>query len=93
MRRLALDLDHFRARVLQDALTEATAGYWQRRADMLERCLSQPGDFIGAATTEQIAQRDARILADVARCRAHAQLIADGGDISDDARNVLAEVA
>ncbi len=28
-----IDVEHFRARVMQDALTEATSGYWQRRAD------------------------------------------------------------
>ena len=29
---LILDTEHFRQRVLQDALTEATAQYWERRA-------------------------------------------------------------
>ena len=36
MTRLTLDLDHFRARVLQDALTEARADQWLRRAQQFE---------------------------------------------------------
>lgn len=90
---LHLDLEHFRSRVLQDALSEACAGYWNRRAELLERCLSRPGDYAGSATAEEIESRDARIRADVARCRAHATLIADGSDISEDVRNVLAGVS
>lgn len=90
---LRLDLEHFRGRVLQDALSEAMARYWHHRADMLERCLSRPGDYTGRASTAEIAGRDARIRADAARCRAHARLLAEPSDISDDVRNVLAEVA
>lgn len=30
---LAAHVEHFRARVLQDALAEATASYWRRRAE------------------------------------------------------------
>lgn len=33
---LDLDVEHFRARVLQDALAEATSSYWLRRAVELE---------------------------------------------------------
>lgn len=29
---LAENIEHFRARILQDALTEATAAYWRNRA-------------------------------------------------------------
>lgn len=46
-------LDHFRARVLQDAFAEATADYWLRRAEAYEaarpRLTDHPGgpvDFI-----------------------------------------------
>ena len=34
---MPIDIEHFRARVLQDALTEATATYWLRRAQDFER--------------------------------------------------------
>jgi hypothetical protein len=90
---LRLDLEHFRSRVLQDALAEACAAYWKRRAETLEGCLSRPGDFTGSATPEEIKSRDARIRDDVTRCRAHARLMADDTGISNDVRNVLAEVA
>ena len=33
---LILDIEHFRQRVLQDALTEATAQYWERRAQQFQ---------------------------------------------------------
>lgn len=32
---MILDLEHFRARVLQDALSQATADYWLNRAETL----------------------------------------------------------
>ena len=45
---LAAYLEHFRARVLQDALNEATAAYWLRRAATF--------DAVGNARCDEIAQ-------------------------------------
>lgn len=46
---LATHLAHFRWRVLQDALAEGTATYWERRAEQLEQAAqSAPGDYLGA---------------------------------------------
>lgn len=42
-------VDHFRTRVLQDAMTDATADYWRRRARSFEAALPRPGDFTGGA--------------------------------------------
>lgn len=68
-------LDRFRVRVLQDALTEAEAAYWDRRADTFEAARPRPDDFTGQATPQQLARRAAR-LTDVAQaCRARAALI------------------
>jgi len=39
---------HFRYRVLQDALTEATAAYWTKRAEQF--------DAVGNARCDEIAQ-------------------------------------
>lgn len=41
-------VEHFRARVLQDALAEATAAYWTRRADQFAA--------VGNARCDAIAQ-------------------------------------
>jgi hypothetical protein len=38
-------LQHFRARVLQDALTEATAEYWEYRAQQLEDAIPPAGHY------------------------------------------------
>lgn len=45
---LADYVDHFRARVLQDAIAEATASYWLRRAATF--------DAVGTQSCESIAQ-------------------------------------
>lgn len=70
MTRLELDLVHFRARVVQDALTEATASYWERRAAAFQDARPRPGDYTGNATAADLADADRRC-AEVARaCRA-----------------------
>jgi hypothetical protein len=85
---------HFQARVLSDCLAEASAGYWRHRAEHLRRCLSRPGDFVGRATADEIAERDLRIQADIERCLAHAGLLADGSaQIAPEVVDVLREVA
>lgn len=46
---LARHLAHFQWRVLQDALTEATASYWEHRAQTLdEAARPRRGDYQGA---------------------------------------------
>lgn len=42
-------IEHFRARVLQDALAEATAGHWRRRADQFTTVGTDRADEIAAA--------------------------------------------
>ena len=51
-------VEHFRKRVLQDALTEATAAYWNRRAEQFaavgnERCDEVAKAFVASATNEK----------------------------------------
>lgn len=76
-------LERFTLRLLQDALAQATSGYWERRADELEACRSRPGDWPGApldswaatmARADRAQQRDDRLAADALECRRHAQL-------------------
>ena len=49
---ISIDLDHFRARILQDALTEATAQYWVHRAHQFQQAAPRLGKFHGDATRE-----------------------------------------
>jgi hypothetical protein len=65
---------HFQRRVLEDAINEASAVYWSKRADTFELARPRPGDFTGHATPEAIAARD-RGLSEVATaCRNCAQV-------------------
>jgi hypothetical protein len=91
---ISIDLDHFRARVLQGALTEATAQYWIRRAKLFEAAAPRKGDFHGKATADQLMAARARCNATARACRFHAQLILDAipEEISPEVWAVLAEV-
>jgi hypothetical protein len=87
-----LDLDHFRARVLQDCLTQATADYWFRRAQQFEDAAAREGDYHGNASTgeerwqkhqcnaacrSRLSGAYARCMATALACLRHAQLILD----------------
>jgi len=78
-----IDVDHFGARVLQDALAEATAAYWRKRAADYERARSRPGDYQGQATAAQIAVADARLTAQADACRARAAAALQDSDVLD----------
>ena len=86
---------HLGARVLQDALTEATAEYWLRRADQFEAAAPKLGGYHGHATREELNEAWTRCHATAAACRRHAELIMQGRpeEISDEVTSVLAEVA
>jgi len=77
-------LDHFRARVLQDALNEATAAYWLRRAEAFENARTGPEDAArgrpgplasNRADSEPQSVRDARLAATAQACRNKAGFI------------------
>lgn len=91
----AFDADHFRARVLQDCLTEATASYWRRRAVAFEAARPRPGDFNGRVTPDELAARDerCRLAAELCRHRAGLSLEAKPEPITPDVWAVLDEVA
>lgn len=93
---LAGHIEHFRGRVLQDALQEATAVYWERRAQTFEDAAPRPADFNGRATRAELAERAASCLGAARACRAHAGLLRGGRahePISAEVRAALAEVA
>lgn len=71
-------VEHFRRRILQDALAEATAEYWRRRAQTLEAALPRRGDFTGRATPEQLEEQRMRVASTVLACRQKAELMLGG---------------
>lgn len=68
-------LERFRVRVLQDALAEAEAATWDRRAETFEAARPRPDDFTGLATPDELLAREARLTAVARACRARAALI------------------
>jgi hypothetical protein len=75
-----LDLDHFRARILQDALTEATAQYWLHRAQQFDDAAPRPGDYQGNATPLERQHQAIRSRQTADNCRRHARLITETAD-------------
>ena len=68
-------VDHFRARVVQDALTEAMRSYWLRRAAAFEAARYRPGiDYPGLATIEEHRAKWRQLTEKAAACRAHATI-------------------
>lgn len=72
-------LSHFQKRVMQDALAEATQAYWLRRAGQFDAARHRDGDFIGEASPEEMAQRDAGLLQLTETCRRRAAVRASLG--------------
>jgi hypothetical protein len=63
---------------VRDAVRDALADTWERRARSFEWARPRVGDFNGAATAAELEERDRRC-ADVAlACRRHALLIGSG---------------
>jgi hypothetical protein len=92
---ISIDLDHFRARILQDALTEATAQYWVHRAHQFQQAAPRLGKFHGDATREELNEAWTRCHTTAQACLQRADLLR--GDypepISDQVLTVLEEVA
>lgn len=77
---LADNVEHFRQRVLQDALCEAMAHYWRRRAAMLEWAMPRPGEFHGRATRAELEARRDRLRVEADACRNRARVAEFGGE-------------
>jgi hypothetical protein len=86
-------LAHFRARVLQDALNEATGTYWTRRAHALEDARSRPGDHPGTRDPAWHAARNQRLTDAAQACRHRASLALLAPHIAADVWRALGEVA
>lgn len=76
LQRLAdLDLEAFVKDLIVDAMSHALPGQWERRAQVLEWARPQPSDYIGLATSEEIAAQDKRLTKAAAACRLHAAML------------------
>lgn len=67
-------------RLLQGAITDGDAHYWQRRAKDFEWARPRPGEWRGQATEAERDQRDQRLAETAAACRAKAAFVELYGD-------------
>lgn len=86
-------LMHFQARVLQDALAEASGAYWSRRAEAFEDAKPRPDEFHGRQTREELRARWSCMDATARACRARAQVSLIPQEIEPDVLAAVWEVA
>lgn len=67
-------VDQFRARVLQDALSEATSSYWLRRAEQFEDARPRLSEHHGQQSADQLRARWVELTETATACRAAAAL-------------------
>ena len=87
-----LDLEHFRMRVIQDALNEGRRQWWLRRALDFENARPRPGDFNGQATLEELRDRWVWCTEIAKACRARAE-VAPLDDDRPEILHILREVS
>jgi hypothetical protein len=68
-------LEHFAARALTDAVNEATASHWRRRAQAFRDAAPRVGDYPGKATLTELAELGQRCLQTAKACERRADLI------------------
>ncbi len=74
-------VEHFQARVCREAIADAEAATWERRAVMLEWARPRPGDWPGGATREELRVRYDRLTEEAQACRNRAAVsVLGGGD-------------
>ena len=92
---ISIDIEHVRARILQDALTEATAQYRIHRAYQFQQAAPRLDEYHGNATRDELNEAWKRCMDTMQACLSHAGLLR--GDypepISDEVLAVLEEVA
>ena len=72
---LAAELGPFARRVVEEALTTAMPGFWERRAAELDDARPRRSDFNGRASSAELAERDRRLAELAAACREHAEVL------------------
>lgn len=68
------DLDHFQHRIVREAMKEATAAYWTKRADQYAAAMPRASDHIGRRSYDDVAARAIRLQTIVTACRNRATL-------------------
>lgn len=71
---------HFQARVCREAIRDAEAPTWERRAAMLEWARPRAGDWPGRATREELRARYDRLTEEAEACRNRARVSLLGGE-------------
>ncbi|SDD89829.1 hypothetical protein [Nocardioides lianchengensis] len=84
-------VEHFQHRVLQDALSQATAGHWIRRAEEFEGAKPVLGGTHGDATPAELGAKWRELDAIARACRGRAQVSLLGGalEVTDDVQQAL----
>ncbi len=92
---LSEHVQQFQLRVVQGALTTATAAFWRRRAADFDQARPRDSDYTGNATRDDLAALDQRCAAAARACRHHALLVESGYPelISPEVRTALAKAA
>ena len=67
-----------RVRAAEEALSDALASTWRRRAELLEWARPRPGEYAGGATAAELAERDRRLARQAEACRNKATLLETG---------------
>lgn len=86
-------LDHFQRRVITDAFNEASASYWNSRADTFDKARPRPGEFHGNLTTEELSAKWCELTEIATACRARAQVALMDDPVPPELADVLQEVA
>ncbi len=89
---LAEYVDNFRRRVLADAIQEASAIYWERRAEAFEAARPTPNEFHGNETREELRGRWLRLTEIAAACHAKARVSLRAEELSAEVDPVLEEL-
>ncbi len=76
-------VENFQRRVVQDAVAEAVAATWRRRADAFEDARPRAEDFHGRASRTDLRERDARLAAVATACRRRATVALSAGQVPD----------
>jgi len=73
-------MDEFYRHVLEDALAQGTAAYWQRRARTFEEARPRLADFPGLTSPADLQAADARLRQVAHACRNRSRLAAIDGE-------------
>lgn len=84
-------LEHFAYRILQDALNEATASYWERRAETFEWVKPAIGEFHGRNGRDQLSEQWRRADRTAQMCRHRASLAREQDEHPDEVWAALHE--